>query len=37
MGAGHFFEGNGGHMTITQYFYLTTGISEVNISIVQGN
>ncbi len=37
MGAGHFFEGNGGHMTITQHFYLTIGISEVNISITEGN
>lgn len=37
MGAGHFFECHGAHMTITQHFYLTTGISEVNISIVEDN
>ncbi len=33
MGAGHFFEGYDAHMVITQHFYLTTGISEINISI----
>lgn len=33
MGAGHFLEGHGAHMTITQHFYLTSDISEFNISI----
>lgn len=33
MGAAHFFEGHGVHMVVTQHYYLTTGISEFNISI----
>ncbi|MDT5122790.1 MAG: hypothetical protein QOC96_2272 [Acidobacteriota bacterium] len=33
MGAGHFLEGYGVHMVITQHFYLTTGISEFYVSI----
>ncbi|MGB8507682.1 MAG: hypothetical protein WCD76_04700, partial [Pyrinomonadaceae bacterium] len=33
MGTGHFFEGHGAHMSITQHFYLTAGISEINVSI----
>ncbi len=34
MGAGHFFECNGARMVITHHFYLGTGISEFNISVV---
>ena len=33
MGAGHFLEGHDAHMTITQHFYLTSDISEFNVSI----
>jgi hypothetical protein len=33
MGAGHFLEGHGAHLTITQNFYLTSDISEFNVSI----
>jgi len=29
MGAGHFFQGHGTHMTIVQHFYLTSDISGV--------
>ncbi len=34
MGAGHFFEGDGAKMVITHHFYLGTGISEFNVSVV---
>jgi hypothetical protein len=33
MGAGHFFNGYGAHMVITEHFYLTSAISEINITI----
>ena len=33
MGAGHFFESDDASMTITQHFYLTSGISEFTVSI----
>lgn len=33
MGAGHFLEGHGVRMIITQHFYLTSNISEFNVSI----
>ena len=33
MGAGHFFKGHGARIVITNHFYLTTGISELNVSV----
>lgn len=33
MGAAHFFEGDGVHLVVTQHYYLTTGISEFDVSI----
>ena len=33
MGGGHFLEGHGAHMTIVQYFYLTSDISDFNVAI----
>ena len=33
MGAGHFLEGHGVRMIVVQHFYLTTDISEFNVSI----
>jgi hypothetical protein len=33
MGGGHFLEGHGSHMTIVQYFYLTSDISDFDVMI----
>jgi len=33
MGAGHVLEGHGSHMTIVQYFYLTSDISDFDVVI----
>jgi hypothetical protein len=33
MGGGHFLEGHGAHMTIVQYFYLTSDISDFDVVI----
>ena len=33
MGGGHFLEGHGSHMTIVQYFYLTSDISDFDVVI----